>query len=569
MNPKSNLNHPSEELNLIQNSKVVNKLPGDLDNFALEATLDRQNLDLLAQPVLESRYQIQKALYIVEIEEQFCFLDYQEEGFAPKPVPLLGSDLVKSVKSVKSSELKSTKTDLPKRNTLDKSGTFLSKKGLPIGIALGILFSLGATRIFSPQAANNQQSDPELVSQATAPAQTVTVAEVTTTDINSTLDLSGTVAAFERTPVMSQAAGLQITDVLVDRGDYVEQGQVLARLNNKVLAAEKTQAQGAVNQAQARLDELQAGSRSEEVAQAKSRVANAQSAIAQAESDLELVQKRVERNTSLQAEGAISRDRLDEILNQARVAESALQGAKANLNEQKQALAQLQAGSRPQTIAQAQAELAQAQGRLQAVEAQLADTTIAAPRAGLIASREAKVGQITSTSEMLFSIIQDGRLELQLRVPETLISKVQPGQEVRITSNSDRNIELTGEVRKIDPLIDNSSRQAIVYVDLPGGSNLKPGMFLQAMVNTDTNKGQAVPIEALLPQTGNNAIAFVVQQDNTVKAQNVTMGEILPEQKVEVVEGLEAGDRIVLKGAAYLKDGDQVAIAKDDLSSTE
>ena len=86
-------------------------------------------------------------------------------------------------------------------------------------------------------------------------------------------------------------------------------------------------------------------------------------------------------------------------------------------------------------------------------------------------------------------------------------------------------------------------------------------MLLQATISTDTNQGQAVPIEALLPQSGNRAIAFVVQSDNTVKAQNVIMGEILTEQKVEVVDGLEPGERIVLKGAAYLKDGDRIAIA--------
>ena len=566
MNFKSNLNRPPEELNIAQNSEVVDRVPGDLDNFVLESILAQKDLPLLEDSPQESpHYTPQKALYIIEINGQFYFLDYAVEGYEPKPVPIKNSDLVVLT------ETKPAKLGGESNNTSSpgKLASFLSKRGLPIGIAVGVLLTLIMGRILAPQTATNSSDESALVGESAAPARAVTIAEVTTTNIDSTLNVSGTVRAFELTPVMSQAAGLQITDVLVERGDYVEQGQVLARLNNKVLTAEKIQAEGAVNQAQARLDELKAGSRREEIAQAESRVANAQSAVVQAESDLELVRKRVERNTSLQAEGAISRDQLDEILNQERVAESALAGAKANLNEAKQALAQAQAGSRPQTIAQAQAELAQAQGRLEAVTAQLADTTITAPTAGLIASREAKVGQITSTSEMLFSIIQDDRLELQLQVPETLIGKVQPGQKVRITSNNDRDLELTGEVRKIDPLIDNSSRQAIVYVDLPGSTNLKPGMFLQAAINTDTNQGQAVPIEALLPQTGNRAIAFVVQPDNTVKAQNVTMGEILPEQKVEIIEGLNPGDRIVLKGAAYLKDGDKVAIAKDPVSATE
>ena len=564
MNPNSNLNRPPEELNIAPDSEVVDRVPGDLDNFALESVLAQQDLPLLEDSPLESQYKPEKALYIVEIDGKFHFLDYAVEDYEPKPVPISHSDLV--VAPAAKPEIKEETNSTSTRGLV---GSFLTKRGLPIGIAVGVLLTLGLSRLLTPEVSTDSSDASALVEESAAPARAVTIAEVATTDIDSTLNVSGTVRAFELTPVMSQAAGLQITEVLVERGDYVEQGKVLARLNNKVLTAEKIQAEAAVNQAQARLNELRAGSRREEIAQAEARVANAQSAIAQAESDLELVRKRVERNTSLQAEGAISRDQLDEILNQERVAESALAGAQADLNEEQQALAQAKAGSRPQTIAQAEAELAQAQGRLEAVTAQLADTTITAPTAGLIAAREAKVGQITSSSEMLFSIIQDDRLELQLQVPETLVGKVQSGQKVRITSNNNQNLELTGEVRKIDPLIDNDSRQAIVYVDLPGGTNLKPGMFLQAAINTDTSQGQAVPIEALLPQTGNRAIAFIVQPDNTVKAQNVIMGEILAEQRIEVVEGLEPGDRIVLKGAAYLKDGDKIAIAEDPVSATE
>ncbi len=225
----------------------------------------------------------------------------------------------------------------------------------------------------------------------------------------------------------------------------------------------------------------------------------------------------------------------------------------------------MKAGSRPQTIAQAQAELVQAKGRLEGIEAQLTDTTVVAPTSGIIASRDAKVGQITSASQMLFSIIENGRLELRLQIPETLIGKIKPGQPVQISSNANRDLDLTGKVREIDPLIDDSSRQATVEVDLPSGTNLKPGMFLQSAISTNTSKGQAVPIEALLPQSGNNAIAFVLQDNNTVKAQTVKMGEILSGEKVEVIEGLQSGARIVIKGAAYLQDGDRVAVSGDEI----
>ena len=561
MNQKFNIkNQKSDEFELIRKSEVVDKLLGDLDSIALESSLVETDLSV-ENSASNSSYVPPQGLYIVEIEDQFSLLDYTRETYETKPEPLTASNLIKSPHPEKINAALSSN-----QNSNSKSVSSLGKKGLWLGVGLGVLLTLGVTRLLAPQT-NASKGEPELVSESIAPAKAVTVTEVITTDIDSTLNVSGTVAAYERTPVMSQAAGLQITEMLVERGDAVKQGQVLARLNNRVLSAEKVQAEGAVNQAQARLDELEAGSRAEEIAQAESRVANAQSAIAEASSNLELVRKRVQSNIALQAEGAISRDALDELLSQERVAESSLAGEKADLNEAQQALAQLRAGSRPQIIAQAQAELAQAKGRLQGITAQLAGTSITAPRSGIIADRQGRVGQITSTSETLFSIIQDGRLELSLQIPETLIGKIQPGQKVQITSNRIRDLALTGKVREIEPLIDTNTRQGTVKVALPVGTNLKPGMFLQAIINTDTNQGQAVPIAALLPQSGNTAIAFVLQEDNIVKAQKVKTGEILSEQRVEVIEGLQPGDRIVLKGAAYLKDGDKVAISKEQVSS--
>ena len=244
MNPNSNLNRPPEKLDIAQNSEVVERVPGDLDNFALESILAQQDLPPLEDLQPKLPHTPQKALYIVEIDGQFYFLNYAVEGYEPKPVPIKNSDLV--VLTQAKPETLRGKTD---NTSLPRSTSFLSKRGLPIGIAVGVLFTLAIGRVFAPQTATNSSDGSALVEESAAPARAVTIAEVTTTDIDSTLNVSGTVRAFELTPVMSQAAGLQITDVLVERGDYVEQGQVLARLNNKVLTAEKIQAEGAVNQA--------------------------------------------------------------------------------------------------------------------------------------------------------------------------------------------------------------------------------------------------------------------------------------------------------------------------------
>ena len=562
MNYKFNLNHQPKKSELSQDSEIFEGLLSNLDQIPLENTLAEANPHEPIYPAIDTDFVRQPATYITEIDDRFYLLDYRSQQ-DPKPVPLEASSLVNSTPPLKNPTFAEFALDPSLTGKLDTKVSpkaSLGNKGLLIGVGLGILLALGATRIFSPTT-SNPEAEPVQVNSPAAQGQTVTVAEVTRENINRTLNVSGTVTAFERTPVMSQAGGLLITEILAERGDFVDRGQVLAKLNDSILSAEKIEAQGAVEQAEAKLDELEAGNRAEEIARAQSRVTNAQAAVTQAESNLGLVQKRVERNQTLQAEGAISRDRLDEVLNQEQVAQSDLVAAKASLNEARQELAQLESGSRPQTIAAARAELTQAQGRLQKIEAELTNTIITAPSAGIIASRDAKVGQITSNSEQLFSIIQNGRLELRLQVPETLINQIELGQNVLITSNANP-MQISGKVREIDPLIDDSSRQATVKVDLPNNNNLKPGMFLQAAINVDSSPGQAVPIEALLPQSG-KAIAFVLQEDNTVKAQTVEMGEILSEQKVEVIDGLNPGDRIVLKGAAYLKDGDRVIIKNE------
>jgi multidrug efflux pump subunit AcrA (membrane-fusion protein) len=460
--------------------------------------------------------------------------------------------------SIKTEQKQEDYASLPNQR-LEFKRSLSGSQGLIVGIGIGILLTAIGTRLFWAESNQSSVASSSEVIESVAPAQSVTVTTVKEAQVDRTFLASGTVAASELIPVMSQATGLQIKQILVEEGDYVEQGQMLARLDDAVLQAELMQAKAAVAQGEARLAELQAGSRAEEIAQAQERVRSAEATVIQAESDLDLISKRVERNRTLEAEGAIARDRLDEILNQQRVSQANLQQAQANLQEAKQQLAQLKAGSRPETIMQAQGQLAEAQGRLQLATAQLQNTLVVAPTSGKIAERNARLGDITSSSDTLFTIIENGSLELQLQVPETLLSSIRLGQKVTITSDVDSPLQLSGQIKEIEPTINRDSRQVIVKVNLPANDSLKPGMFLRANITTATITGQTVPMTALLPQANGKAIAFVVQENDTVEARTVEMGEILANERVEVLNGLQPGEQIVVKGASYLKDGDRIS----------
>jgi RND family efflux transporter MFP subunit len=262
----------------------------------------------------------------------------------------------------------------------------------------------------------------------------------------------------------------------------------------------------------------------------------------------------------LQVEGAVARDRLDEVINQERSKRSDLEQAQSRLREAQERLKQLVAGPLPEEITQAEAQLDQAKAQMQTYLVQLKDTRIVAPASGKVAERNARVGDVTSASGELFKIIENGRLELLLKVPQTQLSQIRPGQEVQITSDADSQIQLSGSVREIDPILDEKTRQATVKVDLAEIGTLQPGMFLKAVITTGSYTGLSIPAKAIVSQPNGSAIVYVLQPDNTVKALPVQVGEILSGERVEIKSGLSPRDRIVIKGAPFIKDGDKVQV---------
>jgi HlyD family secretion protein len=509
------------------------------------------------------------------------------------------------------------------------------------GVGIGVAATLVGVHLVSGKSARPAATAPAV---AQAPiSQTVTVVAVESAQVAQTLEATGTVAAYDLLPVMPQANGLQIKQVLVAEGDAVEKGQVMAVLDDLVLRSQIAeavakvqsansmveQAEAQVQQAQSTQQEAQAGVAQAEagvekaladamqvktgvgqaqagVGQAQAGVNQAKAGIASAQAKLDQAQREVNRTQDLANQGVISQQELERRKMERQTAVQDLNKAKADLNraleEQNKAAeevrsARAKVANAEANISTARAALSSARAkvntagssvssaranignnsasvrsndaRVKQLQTQLEQTVVRAPDSGTVAERIGRVGDVSSGNQKLFSIIRGNKLELQLKVPETQISQVKPGTEVRISSDSDKRIKLQGTVREILPLVDPQNRQATVKIDLPQNEFLRSGMFLRASISTATTQGLKVPAKAILPQSDGGAVVYKLVGEDKVQAQSVEVGEIsggavgdLTNAKVEVKKGLKVGDRVVVAGAGYLKDGDRVKVVK-------
>jgi len=510
------------------------------------------------------------------------------------------------------------------------------------GAGIGVAATLLAVQLTGgKQNARPAVPIPSATVQATA--QTVTVAPVESASVGETLEATGTVVAYDLLPVLPQANGLQIKQVLVKEGDAVEKGQTMAVLDDSVLrqqiaealagvqSANSTveQAEAQVQQAESAQQEAQAGVAQAQagvekaiadaaqartgvgqaragVEQAKAGVTQAKAGIASAQAKLDQAQREVNRTQDLATQGVISQQDLERRKTERQTAVQDLNKTKADLNtaleEQNKAAEEVRSAlakvaTAEANISTARAALSSARAKVNTagasvssaranvgnnsasvrsnaaqvkqLQTQLEQTIVRAPDSGTVAERIGRVGDVSSGSQKLFSIIRGNKLELQLKVPETQVSQVRPGTAVQITSDSDKRIKLSGTVRDISPLVDPQNRQATVKIDLPPSEFLRSGMFLRASISTATAQGLKVPAKAIVPQSDGSSIVYKLVGEDKVQAQPVEVGEIsggavgdLTAAKVEVKKGLKAGDRVVIAGAGYLKDGDRVKVAK-------
>lgn len=355
------------------------------------------------------------------------------------------------------------------------------------------------------------------VAKAAPKPPSVTVAKAGSTQLVDQSIVSGTLVAREEVMVAPELDGLRIVEVLVDEGSRVEAGQVLARLSRSTLEVERARLEAQVERWNAAMKQAKAG-------------------IAEASASKKEMAKALQRAKILKRSATVSEAAVE---NKEQLAESAA--------------ARMQ--SAQEALGVASADKAVIEQQLKDLEIRLGRTEIKAPKAGVIARKQARVGSVAGMGGgALFTIIADASIELEAEVPEARLAKLAAGQRVEVTPTGfDAPVE--GTVRLVLPEIDRASRLGKVRVALPVDERLRLGAFARAVIEAGRWDGLTVPVSALSYDGGSTFVQVVTA--GKVRARLVKVG-LIARGRAEIMKGLDAGEDVVERAGSFLRDGDVV-----------
>jgi RND family efflux transporter MFP subunit len=210
----------------------------------------------------------------------------------------------------------------------------------------------------------------------------------------------------------------------------------------------------------------------------------------------------------------------------------------------------------------ARAKVEVAKADLDTAELKLRYTRVLAPDDGVITVRTISVGQIAQAGNEMLRLLRQGRVEWRAEVPEARLREIARGQTVKLVTADGSEIE--GTVRTVSPTIQSSNRTGLVYVDIKAGTSARPGMFARGQIVTGVGAANMAPLASIATQDGYSYV-FTVNASNIVERRRVETG-VVNGDSIEVVSGLGPGERVVDKGAGFLREGDRVSVVTQPVS---
>jgi len=391
---------------------------------------------------------------------------------------------------------------------------------------------------------------------------------------------TGTLLPRSQFVVAPKIAG-RLEKLLVDIGEPVKGGQLIAVLDAAEYEEQVAQAQAELAVAKSNADQilLTAALEDDELvqkaAQAQAEIGIAKATLEEMRSSLEVASREFERAKALRGKTITSQSELDAAegnyktakakseVAQAQVAqkEAALKSAQVRLSDTQKSARTAEHKLALATVAQKEAALKGAQVRLSYTQIAANWTDSDAPR--VVGERFVDEGAMLKANDPIVSVLDIAVLKAIVYVTDRDYNKVHPGQEVAVTTDATGDRAFTGRIARVAPLLEEASRQGRVEIEVPNPERLlKPGMFIRAQIEFGRRENATVvPVSSLVKREGRQGVFVADKQAMAARFTPVTPG-ITEGEMVEVADPPKALEKaaVVTLGQHLLEDGTAITL---------
>ena len=407
------------------------------------------------------------------------------------------------------------------------------------------------------RSANNANSN----SNTSAEVITISTAKAETRELPAYIQVTGNLIADETSDVSPLVAG-KLVSTPVNIGDFVRQGTVIAKLDDRdarlrVKEAEVNlrQAQVAVRQAEAKLGLDSNGNFvANNIPEVRAANANYEQALAE--------QKLAESNEKRYRELVETGDVASILYDQFRTTRDT---ARAKTNSAKQALEAAKNTARQgnEAVRNAQVAVDASRTQLEMAQKSVADMVVKSPYAGYISARGVAIGEFVSTSTPLITLVRTNPLKAQLSVSEADVPSVRPGLSISLEVKAWQDRKFAGTVTAVNPSIDQSTRTAIVEGEIENGDNaLRGGMFATARIlRPGGEKGVFVPKSAVYSDINTQSYRVFAVDGDVVRLKVVQLG-MQENDTWQIVSGLQGDETLAVSNIEQLYEGARISVVQ-------
>ena len=357
-----------------------------------------------------------------------------------------------------------------------------------------------------------------------AAAAPVELAQARRDRITHQLSSTSNLRPLREVEVTAQTGGI-VQSLLVEEGDFVRQGQLLGRLDDRSLRIQLDLTREKLAQAKLQLEK------------ARIRREKAKVQIANTENERQRLQEAYEEQLISEREYDQVRYQLDELGHDERVSAS----------ESRELVHRVQ----------------ELEAEIRKSELEISHTRITAPFGGRITERTMELGKNIRSADKLFKLGAFSPLYADVFLSEREARRVRPGQEASVRPGADEAVDGVGRVVRISPVVDTSSGTIKVTVELtPETEGFMPGGFVRVAIQTDVRPDAIlVPKRAVMERDGET---FLFLADNGVARRVPVQLGYEEAGNVQILQGISAGDRVVVAGQGALEDGSEIRKVGED-----